>query len=43
MVLKLKLMSTTRQKIDREVSASVSNGSAAVSVTTNGTTKMRMA
>ena len=35
----MKIDAATRQKIDREVSASVSNGSAAVSVTVNGTTK----
>lgn len=35
----MKIDDETRQKIDREVSASVSNGSAAVSVTANGTTK----
>ena len=37
--IEVKIDDATRQKIDREVSASVSNGSAAVSVTTNGTTK----
>ena len=37
--IEVKIDDATRQKIDREVSASVSNGSAAVSVTANGTTK----
>ena len=37
--IEVKIDDETRQKIDREVSASVSNGSAAVSVTANGTTK----
>ena len=37
--IEVKIDAATRQKIDREVSASVSNGSAAVSVTVNGTTK----
>ena len=37
--IEVKIDAATRQKIDREVSASVSNGSAAVSVTANGTTK----
>ena len=37
--IEVKIDDATRQKIDREVSASVSNRSAAVSVTTNGTTK----
>ena len=36
--IEVKIDDATRQKIDREVSASVSNGSAAVSVTPNGTT-----
>ena len=37
--IEVKIDDETRKKIDREVSASVSNGSAAVSVTVNGTTK----
>ena len=37
--IEVKIDDATRQKIDREVSASVSNGSSAVSVTANGTTK----
>ena len=37
--IEVKIDDETRQKIDREVSASVSNGSSAVSVTPNGTTK----
>ena len=37
--IEVKIDDETRKKIDREVSASVSNGSAAVSVTVNSTTK----
>ena len=37
--IEVKIDDETRKKIDKEVSASVSNGSAAVSVTANGTNK----